>query len=306
MKHFLMRALALSAALVLSACGGGGGGGQSPMDSMPPTGDPTGPTESQAQQQFAEIGQKADRIDMTETRVWYNAPPAQSTTAYSECYETVECDIATDEFSLIVTPANLGAIPRNADIQNRGSRQGVPLVEYAGTSSNLLDFRSLSPPNSVDYRTLGGWMEYSFFAVNLWEFDPTTWQLWNAASAGLESGSNPVSGSATWTGAMVGRTRGEANHEEPGVAVVGNSNLTFDFSANQIDVALTGIQADDGTTYADLTWENIPTVLGRFVSQSGSVADGSVRGNFYGPNHEEVGGVFEHEQMLGAFGGTRQ
>ena len=306
MKHLRLGAIVLCAGLLLSACGGGGGRGPS-LDVDGANGKPR-PTSAQVRQQFAEIGQNADRLDMTETRVWYNAPPAQSTTAYGECFEAL-CDIATDEFSLLVTPANLSAIPRNADIQDRGSRQGVPLVEYAGTSSTVLEFGGLSRPNSVDYRTLGGWMDYSFFTVNLWGFNPTNWQIWNAASVGVESGSNPVFGSATWTGAMVGRTRGAANHEEPGVTVVGDSRLTFDFAANELDVALTGIRTENGQSYADLTWENVPTMNGRFTGtnyyQDGSI-EGSISGRFYGPNHEEIGGLVSSDDLMGAFGARRQ
>ena len=306
MKHLHLGAIVLCAGLLLSACGGGGGRGSS-LDVDGANGEPR-PTSAQVRQQFAEIGQNANRLDMTETRVWYNAPPDQSATAYGQCFET-QCDVATDEFSLLVTAANLSAIPRNADIQDHGSRQGVQIVEYSGTSSTVLEFRSLSRPNSVDYRTLGGWMEYSFFTANLWEFNPTTWQLWNAAVVGVESGSNPVSGSATWTGAMVGRTRGAANHEEPGIAVVGDSRLTFDFATNEIDVAMTGMQSEDGTAYADLTWENVPTMNGRFAGTNhypdGSI-EGSVSGRFYGPNHEEVGGFVNSGALMGAFGARRQ
>lgn len=298
MKHFYLGAITLSVGLLLSACGGGGGSGPS-LDVGGTPGDPL-VTSSQVRTQFAEIGQKADRLDMTDLRVWYG--PSAGTTSGAECYSAVRCTPGTDEFELIFTPANLSTIPPNADIQARGTRQGVPIVEYSGTSSTVLEFGSLNRPNSVDYRILGGWMDYSFFTTNLWEFEPTGWQIWNAASSGVESGSNPVSGSATWTGAMVGRQ----GYEQPGALVTGASRLTFDFATNELDVALTEIQADDGTAYADLTWENISTENGRFVSRSGFIADGFVEGNFYGPNHEEVGGVFGRENLSGAFGATRQ
>ncbi len=158
-------------------------------------------------------------------------------------------------------------------------------------------------------------MDYSFFTVNQWTFEGTNWQIWNGASTGMASGSNPVSGSATWTGAMVGRTRGPGYHE-PGELVTGDSQLTFDFAGNDLDVALTGIRSDGGTTYADLTWENVPVTneFGALGSVNVPTVEGEptprrvtdISGTFYGPNYEEVGGVFERDQMIGAFGATRQ
>ena len=298
MKHFYLRAIMLSVGLLLSACGGGGGSGPS-LDVGGAPGDPP-VTPGEVRKQFAEIGRMADRLDMTETRVWY-APPSASTTAYGECSSAVRCTAATDEFSLIFTPENLSAIPRNAQIRGRSSRQGVSVVEYSGTSNAVLEFGSFNRPASVDYRTLGGWMGHHFFVINLWEFERVGWQLWNAASVGVESRSNPVSGSATWTGAMVGRLSGGpgVQHERPGALLLGDSRLIFDFVTNELDVALTDIRADDGTSYADLTWENLPTMNGAFVGRG-------VSGRFYGPNHEEVGGLFSRDDLMGAFGASRQ
>lgn len=145
-------------------------------------------------------------------------------------------------------------------------------------------------------------MDYSFFTINLWEFERTAWQVWNSASVGVESGSNPLSGSAIWTGAMVGRLTDGYGNEEPGALVLGDSRLTFDFARNDIDVAFTGIRSDNDEAYPDITWDNIPVQDEMFGSSRG----GYVTGTFYGPGHEEVGGVFERNQIVGAFGATRQ
>ena len=284
---------------LLTACGGGGGGSQSPMTGMPSTPD--------ARRTIADIGQDADRLIMTNLHTWYGDEAGRSDSTL--CRSSTRCTSGTDEFELIFTPANLSAIPRNANLQSRGSRQGVPLVEYSGISATALEFGGLSRPTSVDYHTLGGWLEYSFFTINRWTFDPSDWQVWNAASVGVESGSNPVSGSATWTGAMVGRQ----GNQEPGPTVSGNARVTFDFAANNLDVALTGIRSATGDTHADLTWDNVPVRNGAFgdLSAGGPDVPGqesfrSIQGAFYGPNHEEVGGVFQREQLTGAFGATRQ
>ena len=301
MKHFYLGAITLSVGLLLSACGGGGGSGPSLDVGGAPGDSPVTP--GQVRKQFADLGETGDRLVMSDLLVWYGEG---GTTVGSDCSSATRCTPATDEFSLIFSPANLSAIPRDAEIQDRGTRQGVPVVEYSGTSDTILEFGSLQNSVSVDYQTLGGWMDYSFFTINLWEFEQQGWQVWNSASVGVESRSNPVSGSAIWTGAMVGRLTDGHGNEEPGALVLGDSRLTFDFARNDIDVVLTGIRSEDGTAYADLIWENIPTESGRFASRSGFVADGFVHGNFYGPNHEEVGGVFDRNQIVGAFGAKRQ
>lgn len=300
----------LCGVLMLSACGGGGGNGSGPLPDMGGSPRDASLTPRQVRTQFTDVGKTANRLMMTGLQVWYDPG---GTDVHGECFEAARCTPGTDEFGLIFTPANLSAIPRNATIRNRASQQGVPLVEYSGTSSTILQFGTLSRPSSVDYRTLGGWMEYSFFTVNHWTFAGTNWQIWNGASTGMESGSNPVSGLATWTGGMVGRTRG--GDHEPGVLVTGDSRLSFDVAANRLDVALTGIRSNEGQAYGDLIWSNLPVANGVFGTLSTTRgpdllpvrADlSSIRGAFYGPNHEEVGGVFERNQLIGAFGATRQ
>ena len=49
----------------------------------------------------------------------------------------------------------------------------------------------------------------------------------------------------------------------------------------------------------DIRWNDLPLNDGKFGSES-------IQGAFYGPNHEEVGGVFSRDGALGAFGGTRE
>ena len=37
-----------------------------------------------------------------------------------------------------------------------------------------------------------------------------------------------------------------------------------------------------------------------------ALAASDIKATFYGPNHEEVGGVFERDNIVGAFGAKRQ
>ena len=46
----------------------------------------------------------------------------------------------------------------------------------------------------------------------------------------------------------------------------------------------------------------MPLVQGGFQSLD---AAGSIEGHFYGTNHQEVGGIFERDALIGAFGASR-
>ena len=53
-----------------------------------------------------------------------------------------------------------------------------------------------------------------------------------------------------------------------------------------------------GRSHADISWDDLPMQNGRFKG------DG-IEGNFYGPINEEAGGVFDRNQILGAFSARR-
>ena len=54
-----------------------------------------------------------------------------------------------------------------------------------------------------------------------------------------------------------------------------------------------------GTAYDDMSWNNIPLREGGFETFE-------IRGQFFGPNHEEVGGVFERDSITGGFAAKRE
>ncbi len=55
-----------------------------------------------------------------------------------------------------------------------------------------------------------------------------------------------------------------------------------------------------------MIWSVIPVTAGGFERASAGAAKNVIKDKFYGPNHEEVGGIFERDQVLGAFGAARQ
>ena len=104
---------------------------------------------------------------------------------------------------------------------------------------------------------------------------------------------------------MVGTTqKGEAIH--------GSARITIDDSgrrrrvAERINVVFNNIRnLDNGTVVADMRWEDLP-LHDEGVFSHESSQTGSIRGNFYGENQTEVGGVFERDDIIGAFGARKQ
>lgn len=114
-------------------------------------------------------------------------------------------------------------------------------------------------------------------------------------SIGQSAGTNPVSGSATWTGLMAGVKYDNAGF---GPEVLGDADMLVDFAAATLDLAFTNIveQASEAPAADAIVWQDVPMKNGAF-----STSDGHLEGNFYGPNHEEAGGAFDRDGIAGVF-----
>ena len=181
-----------------------------------------------------------------------------------------------------------------------GEHRGVSLFRITGPYVD----EDNEPYANEWYVEFGGWLDHSFFIANK-DIDRTTGHLnedVEGASIGRATGTNPLSGGATWSGVMVGIDVSASAAR--GNEIQGNVDLTIgNFADPMMDIAFAGIRdIDTGAQRADMTWENIPVTGGGFSTG----ADGnSVQGQFYGPDHEEVGGTFERNQIIGAFGASR-
>ena len=115
-------------------------------------------------------------------------------------------------------------------------------------------------------------------------------------SVGYSTGTNPTSGSATWQGAMVGNTYTGSTLGDP---VIGDTTLTADFGASTVDVAITSIaERQTGRAHGDMRWSGLSMNGGAFGASG-------INGRFYGPNHEEAGGVIDKNGIIGAFSTKR-
>lgn len=127
-----------------------------------------------------------------------------------------------------------------------------------------------------------------------------------AVSFGALSGANPAGiGGGVWRGSMVGTDGGERIEGDVSIEIE-------DFARPEVDVAFANFNWPDmdvdfaavrDGAGAEMRWENLPLEQGGFGSSDEA---GRVEGRFYGPGHEEVGGVFERNGIVGAFGATKE
>ena len=186
----------------------------------------------------------------------------------------------------------------------------VGSVDFGNVSyQEIAGFHSPRIPLALGYREQGGdsylgfgaWLDHSAFGVT-GSVDIDGAIESNAYSLGGASGTNPVSGSATWSGAVVGI---DGHSLGRGQLVRGKSEVTLDFADSTVDILFSGMGflARGHSWIHDMIWNDVPLNAGVF----GTGADNDfIRGQFYGSGHEEVGGVFMRDYVVGAFGGKRE
>ena len=197
-------------------------------------------------------------------------------------------------------------VPRTAPAVPPGGEQPPP------PQPQLFTDRTLS---------LGGWMDRSYFEVELSEecvgscslpvFRHSVTSSFNDQSGTSwtrPSGTNPV-GPATWTGVMVGLSSPYSNSGR-GLFYTGAARIALDSSSvPTVDISFTDIHDLDGNSHADLSLNDIPVRDGKFGVDPAVLDDVPRLGAaFAGPNHEEVVGMFESLGYIerGAFGAKRQ
>ena len=162
-----------------------------------------------------------------------------------------------------------------------------------------------------DAEVYGGWLEHSFFATRSILFtnetDPDRGAtIVSSYSLGISSGENPsaAEGSARWEGLMLGRDMRALPSR--GQTIRGDADVTVDFAATGItaDVEFNDIvNIETGDLQNDMVWRGMAMEDGGFGRRN--APDDTISGRFYGPDEEEVGGIFERDGFAGAFGGRR-
>ena len=307
MKRLSSRATAAIALLLISACGGGGGG-PSATDVPNVVDDPQstqallGGTPLNASGSQIEAALDREVRQATALFAEYHDLDAFFGRIRSNCRGTV-CNTSSGQIStaeLLEETTEIAGIPVQVDTEYS------PVMSYRGTS--IAQARSqVTAPSRPDLTLeeigLGAWLDYSGFAVSAGAvFDGPRDEGYLAAlvsqiSVGEASGRRPqgVSGTATWEGSMVAADTEYRN------AIIGTSTVQVDLSRMDADVRMTNVwDIDARTRLSSFGWTDLP------IQANGTFGNGqTVMGSFYGPNHEEVGGIFTTSTLIGAFGAKR-
>ena len=230
------------------------------------------------------------------------SPPRGSGSYYRTICDGDSCEIITapDMDNVTLTLAEF-VDSELSETRSVMTYQNVPLVQ--GRARQNVD--------GVIIETLsyGGWQDYSVFSAEVAftpgidNFDQMFTQSY---SIGSTSNINPTSGSGTWRGVMVGT---EADRAEDGRRMhrflQGDAefNLFFEFYDLKTELSFTNIRyLDTGNFLDDMSWTYLRVEDGRFRDGVSDWGGGMVDGYFYGPDHEEAGGIFRRNSIVGAFG----
>lgn len=200
--------------------------------------------------------------------------------------------------ALSLSVSDLRYTDEDAEYQGIATHRGVSVAQGRGPTT----FAGIS----VDRMGFGGWLEHSFFAAEggfVTDGPPIAVGalVGYGYSVGDAAGTNPTTGGGTWSGVMTGFDASPTATR--GSPILGDAEISIaDLADPVVDVAFTGIRnLATGTSLADMTWSDLALVDGDFGAKPGGLSS-YVEGRFYGPNHEEVGGTFFRDDVIGAFG----
>lgn len=203
--------------------------------------------------------------------------------------------------ALSLSVSDLRYTDEDAEYQGIATHRGVSVAQGRGPTT----FAGVS----IDRMGFGGWLEHSFFVVEGGLVDDGPPVAVGALvgygySVGDAAGTNPTTGGGTWSGVMTGFDASPTATR--GSPILGNAEISIaDLADPVVGVAFTGIRnLATGTSLADMTWSDLALVDGDFGAKPGGESS-YVEGRFYGPNHEEVGGTFFRDDVIGAFGAGR-
>ena len=254
---------ALAAVFILASRGGGG------RDAGPP-GQDAGPP-----------GQDAPSFDSIVVGDVLLAAPDRLYRAESSCSGST-CTVTYLGESVTVDLRDIDPSASTTTVADRQTRNGVQTGRLTASDGE------------IRFDAFGVWGDYNAATTGAgaMSLQGADIRLVVPTSVGYGSAANPVSGGASWAGVMTGVKFGSSGL---GAEVAGNATMTVDFDGAALDLDFTNIaELMSGASVGDISWQDVSM-------QAGSFEDVGLKGRFYGPSHEEAGGVFERDGVVGAF-----
>ena len=322
--------IALSLALFVG-CGGGGSSG-TPATATPPTNMPSPTVMLEDLPAYAITNPMAARSavggteptgSMTETETAIvtaiqTRVSSADTLEFSDFSGTPDVDIdCPNNFSCSGDVPDVGMLTFSLrDIEDLSFVDDTNLVGFDSDTRavmvdeevTMIESRSAgrqSDGTQLTFQTYGGWVTNSVFGVETLGITEsgTNTNRFASFSFGNNTGMNP-SANARWDGVMVGAVKND------GDIIQGEAVIQWDKDTpNAVGGFFNNIKnLTDGGNFSTtlISWKSIPLTSGAFTSADAFlITNGSISGNFYGDGHEEVGGIFETDDLIGAFGAKK-
>lgn len=211
-------------------------------------------------------------------------------------------EFSLDSFGAVPQVAEQNLIGFNEEYSAVMNDEGVRLVQEIAAG------RTVNNGVTREFQSYGGWLDNSVFAIQIERAtndEGNTITLLASYSFGEvndeQNSRNPTSAPLIWNGVMVGVTKDADPNVIQGEAMIGIDDL----ASPSVDIEFTDVvNLFDPTSNVDdmnWTWTDLTLTEGAFEH-----TDGSIEGMFYGTTHDEVGGVFDRHEIVGAFGATRR
>ena len=289
------RFLVLISILGVAACGGGGGGNtfETPEDDVRTLTGSSAPLETAASMEARapSIISRSDSLIMSTIHGETSHADVPTFRLFSDCSGTqcrirsaelgINIDVSIDDF-YFVAPTKTFTL----------SKHGITLI---GSESDL-------------GKAYGSWMQHSGFQVTSSSTTVNGISITEreAIVGGDLTGYSP-NFSASWRGVMVGTP---ATGTNKGDILQGDASLNYGFNASdyaEIDAAFTNIKNIDKNrshSVESIRFDDVPVYVGGTFEAG--LPGNRIQGGFYGPSYVEAAGVFEQQNVVGAFGAKKR
>ena len=291
--HFRKTSLAIAVltAPILSACSGGGGGDDTiaftNINDLPDNG----------------TVRVQGRANTTSFTVDTNTGELTLEAVDTDQDAHVDLVIADGNTTDIIARSGDAAVSFNVDTSNTGVVRNDLAVFENQAGDQIAVFGAGDDNTEYEHQTFGVWID---------GFDTTQGNAAVASVGSRTDAANLPGNAASFSGQTVGLAQ-----LSDGETYLADSDLTVttsDFRTLNIESTNTTVQNLDTfavSSESDLNFTGTATVSGAGFTGNitGTAVNGNIDGNFFGPNAEEVGGVFDSQSgsttYIGSFGAVR-